>query len=61
MGNKIQTLKETSLVTHHVIREGQGGSGRVRVFSKTNQGHGLGKVKFQETEQLNSQHIETYF
>lgn len=40
-----------------MIRRGQGETGeseRVRVFSKTNQGHGLAKIRFQETELLNS-------
>lgn len=44
------------MVTHHVmisetvVSLTSKGSRRARVVSKTNQSHGLGKVRFQETE-----------
>lgn len=44
---KILKKKESHVVTHRVIRVGPG---RVSAFSRTNQGHGLGKVRLRETE-----------
>ena len=49
MNTEKKNLKKKSR-DHHVIRKVQEGSGKVRLFSKTSQGHGLGKVRLQETE-----------